>query len=254
MPRIDDQFEGYAVHHGDCMALLPCLVKARLIFADPPYNQGIDYGEGDHADMVPVWEYRQWTEDWVSLCARQLEPDGSLWILTSDENAAHTHLAMEKAGLHFRNWIKWYETFGVNCIGKFNRTSRHLLYFCKSARHRVFNADSPHVRRPSDRQTLYNDKRANPNGKLLDDVWTHIPRLAGTHAERIEGFPTQLPEALLTPIIAVATEADDVVIDPFTGSGTTGAVCVRMGRRFIGIEKNLDYVRIARARLAATGG
>ena len=96
-----------------------------------------------------------------------------------------------KAGLHLRQTITWYETFGVNSTANSIAAARSLLWFVKDPRDFVFN-DCPEIRRPSDRQTKYRrDKRANPAGKLWDDVWM-IPRLAGTHGERLRGFPTQL--------------------------------------------------------------
>jgi hypothetical protein len=91
---------------------------------------------------------------------------------------------MEDAGLHRRQTIIWYETFGVNCTHMFNSCTRPLLWMVKHPKRFVFNADAPQIRRPSDRLTKYNDRRACPRGKLLDDVWT-IPRVCGTFRERL---------------------------------------------------------------------
>jgi site-specific DNA-methyltransferase (adenine-specific) len=118
------------------------------------------------------------------------------------------------------------------------------------ARRFVFNRDA--VTRPSDRQAKYADKRANPRGKLWDDVWginPPIPRLTGTCNERIPGFPTQLPLRLLEPIVLCASEPGDLVVDPFCGSGTTGVAAIENKRRFIGIEKSDKFARLARLRL-----
>jgi site-specific DNA-methyltransferase (adenine-specific) len=87
---------------------------------------------------------------------------------------------------------------------------------------------------------------------MPDDVWI-IPRLTGTCAERIEGFPTQLPLDLLGPIVGVASDPGDLIVDPFAGSGTAGVMALRRGRRFVGLEKNPDYCEMARTRLAAEG-
>jgi site-specific DNA-methyltransferase (adenine-specific) len=89
---------------------------------------------------------------------------------------------------------------------------------------------APEIRRPSARRAIYRDRRAAPAGKLWDDVWT-IPRLAGTHRGRIKAFPAQLPIRLLRPIVACASEPGDLVIDPFSGSATTGAAGIELGRR-----------------------
>jgi len=234
---------------GDCcleLAKVPA-GSARLVFADPPYNIGIDYADDESDDLLPYEEYLDWFERWLLLASAALAPDGSLWVLIGDEYAAEYVLALKRLGLTMRNWIKWYETFGVNCPTKFNRTSRHLLYFVKDAGSFVFNRE--HVSRASDRQTKYQDPRACPDGKTLDDVWADVPRLAGSHAERIDGFPTQLPVALLRRVVLCATEPGDLVIDPFNGSGTTGAAALAHGRRYLGIERSEEYAALARKRL-----
>ena len=219
---------------------------ARLVFADPPYNLGVDYGNGAKADRLPRAEYVAWCRRWIAACAAKLTPDGSLWVLINHENAAHVYLALEEAGLHWRDTITWYETFGVNCTRKFNRTSRPLFHFARHPRRFVFHAGA--VRRSSDRLAIYNDKRANPAGKTWDDVW-EIPRLAGTHKERLAGFPTQLPLALLRPVIGCASDSGDLVLDPFAGSGTAGVAALETGRRFLGIEKEARFAERAATRL-----
>ena len=229
----------WTILHADCIEALPKLdERARLIFADPPYNIGVDYGDGADADRLPAGEYLEWCEQWLALAAEALADDGSLWVLVPDEWAARFVVTLDGLGLTRRNWIKWYETFGVNCENKFNRTSRHLLYYVANPKRFVF--DPLAVSRPSDRQKKYADKRAAPGGKVWDDVWgiePPIARLVGTSEERLPGFPTQLPLALLVPIIRCATEPGDLVVDPFCGSATTGAAAVQYGRRFIGIER-----------------
>jgi hypothetical protein len=172
---------------GDSIAVLEAEPSepARLIFADPPYNIGFDYGEG-HDDALPADQYLQWCRRWIDACAARLTPDGSLWVLINDEWADEFGCMLRRAGLHRRAWIKWYESFGVNCANNFNRCSRHLFYMVKDPRNFVFNGDA--VSRPSDRQVKYGDKRADPGGKLWDDIWginPPIPRLVGTAAERI---------------------------------------------------------------------
>lgn len=237
----------WRVVHGDSLAeLRRATAPARLVFADPPYNEAINYGSGFDDDRDPA-EYVAWTRDWVESAARVLTPDGSLWVLISDPYAAEHALAVKDAGLTIRNWVIWYETFGVNAPTKFNRTKRHLLYAVKDPSRYCFHPEA--VSRPSDRQAKYDDPRANPAGKTLDDVWTDIPRLAGTHAERIPSFPTQLPVSLLRRVVSCCTDPGDLVIDPFCGSGTTGAAAVGLGRRFLGVERSAEFADLARLRL-----
>ena len=222
---------------------------ARLIFTDPPYNIGIDYGDGEQADRLSDAVYMKWVRQWFSLCWDCLTDDGSLWVMIGDEYAAEYAVELKAAGYTIRSWIKWYETFGVNCSNKFNRTSRHIFYAVKDPASFVFNPEP--VTRPSDRQTKYGDSRAASGGKLWDDVW-QIARLTGTCAERIPDFPTQLPLALVEPIVLCGSMPGDLVVDPFNGSGTTGVAAVRNGRKYVGIEKSERFADIATKRITAS--
>lgn len=222
---------------------------ARLIFTDPPYNIGIDYGEGEKADRLSPQAYMKWVRQWFGLCWDCLTDDGSLWVMIGDEYAAEYCTELKATGFTVRSWVKWYETFGVNCANKFNRTSRHIFYAVKDESAFVFNPEA--VTRPSDRQIKYGDSRAASGGKIWDDVW-QIPRLTGTCVERIPDFPTQLPLALVEPIVLCASMPGDLVVDPFNGSGTTGVASIRNGRKYVGIEKSEKFADMADMRMRAT--
>jgi DNA modification methylase len=243
----------WQVIHGDCLPLMRAMKpgSARLVFADPPYNEGVDYGDGPGGDRLPSDAYLQWTEEWMAEAKRILAPDGSMWVLISEDWADDFGVILRRRlGLKRRRWIGWFESFGVNCSNNFGRCLRHLFYMAKDARPggHVFHRGA--VLRESDRQAKYNDRRANPEGKILDNLWT-FPRVAGTHGERIPDFPTQLPVDMLTSIVGCATDPGDLVVDPFSGSGTTGEACVRLGRRYLGYEKNGRFCEVSRLRLAA---
>jgi len=242
----DDQWE---IRHGDCLAELAQRPSAtvRLIFADPPYNQGVDYGGGSKRDRQPERDYLAWCRDWMEACTRVLTDDGSLWVMISDEYADHFGMLLREVGLHRRSWIKWYETFGVNCTNNFNRCSRHIFYCVKHPQRFVFHADA--VTRPSDRATKYADQRSAPGGKLWDNVWC-LPRLVENSAERLPDFPTQLPLAVVRPIVQCASDPGDLIVDPFSGSGTTGVAAVESRRRFLGIERNARFVEASRQRIS----
>lgn len=249
------QTPGWAVIQSDCVSFLDVgSIKnyVDLAFADPPYNIGIDYG--DHVDDNRTdGEYLNWCCRWISGIADVLKPTGSFWLLVNHEYAADLDVMIRKQiGLHRQQWITWYESFGVNCTRKFNRCSRPLLWYTKSRKGFTANHNDPEVRRPSDRQIKYRDKRSNPNGKLWDDIWginPPIPRVCGSFKERIEGFPTQLPLKLLRPIVAFSSNPGDIVLDPFSGSATTGVACLEKGRKYIGIELGEEYARLSRKRL-----
>ncbi len=232
---------------GDCVDVMRRIEpgSVSLLFADPPYNIGIEYGS-HYNDCRPAGEYLSWCEEWIAASVRTLAPRGAMWALINDEWAAEFSFLLRKAGLHRRSWVIWYETFGVNCSKTFNRTKRHLLYMIRDPRQYTFNREA--VTTKSARQLKYNDKRANPSGKVSDDVWT-ISRIAGTHRERIKGFPTQLPVELLRRVVGCSSNPGDLVLDPFSGSGTTGAACVELGRRYLGIELSVRYAELSRERL-----
>jgi site-specific DNA-methyltransferase (adenine-specific) len=239
---------------GDCIAGLAAMPagSVNLVLADPPYNVGIDYGDGERADRLPDADYIAWTRRWISAAARVLADDGSMWVICGHEYAGDHQIAMRDAGLHWRNTVTWRESFGVNCRRKFNRTSRPMFYATKHPRRFTFNDEAVTV--PSARQTKYGDRRAAPGGKIMDDVWP-ISRVCGTFRERVEGVPTQLPLELVTRVVRAITRPDDLVVDPFSGSGTTGVVCVQNGRRFHGFELREAFAAIARQRIdAATAG
>lgn len=265
---------------GDCIELMDSWDPGTLdlIFADPPYNIGFKYDQYD--DRKSDDQYTQWTESWIRACTRLLKPTGSFYILIGDEYAAETRIILKQLEkekkLMFRNWIVWHYTFGQNCKTKFNRSHAHLFYCVGSAalKAKNLNADPPftfnrdQIAIPSARQTTYKDNRANPKGKLPDDTWYLRPqetpaeelfqpeedvwyfsRLCGTFKERVGWHPCQLPEAFLERIIKLSSNPQDIVFDPFTGSGTTLAVANKLGRRWVGTELSEDYAERATERI-----
>lgn len=234
---------------GDAIESLKSLDEhkyARLIFADPPYNIGIDYGKGKKHDLLTPEEYIRFSHDWMTACWDNLTDDGSFWLLVADDFAAELCVEAKKIGFHLRCWIKWFEGFGQNRVNNFNRTTRHIFWFVVDPRCFVFH--SHEVMRPSDRQTKYNDKRAVTGGKIENDLWD-IPRLTGTCDERIHGFPTQIPIAITDRVIRCATDPGDLVIDPFNGSGTTGVSAIKNHRKYVGIDLSEEFISLADKRL-----
>jgi site-specific DNA-methyltransferase (adenine-specific) len=120
-----------------------------------------------------------------------------------------------------------------------------VLYYAADPKRLTFNADA--VRVPSDRQTKYRDKRANPKGRVPGDVW-HVPRVCGTFRERRDHC-CQTPEEVVERIIRVASNPGDLVVDPMCGTGTTLAVAKRLGRRYLGVELCEATADLARRRV-----
>lgn len=233
---------------GDCIEILGKVKKpfADLIFADPPFNIGYKYDK--YYDKVKSKNYIAWTREWMSVCKKVLKQNGSFYIAIGDEYAANVKTIADELGLFMRNWIIWHYTFGQQTKKKFARAHTHILYFVNDKKNFTFNEYA--VRVPSDRQLIYNDRRANPAGKMPDDVWDGYPRVCGTFKERQEWHPCQMPENLLKRIIAVSTKTGDCALDPFSGSGTTLAAAKQQGRNYVGVEISKKYAENARKRLA----
>lgn len=233
---------------GDCIEVLGGVEEpfADLIFADPPFNIGYKYDK--YYDRVKSKNYIAWTKEWMGVCKKVLKPEGSFYVAIGDEYAANVKVIADELGLYMRNWIIWHYTFGQQMKRKFARSHTHIFYFVNDKNNFTFNDAS--VRVPSDRQLIYNDRRANPVGKMPDDVWNGYPRVCGTFKERAGWHPCQMPESLLKRIIAVSSNAGDCVLDPFVGSGTTAAAAYQLGRDYVGIEISEKYVRKANERLA----
>ncbi len=235
---------------GDCVTLLGKVKEpfANLIFADPPFNIGYEYDK--HNDNLPKEKYVDWTKEWMQACYSILCDSGSFYIAIGDEYVANVKNIADDLELTMRNWIIWHYTFGQQMRNKFARSHTHILYFVKNESNFTFNDQE--VRVISDRQKDYKDKRANPAGKLPDDVWNEYPRLCGTFKERLN-FPCQMPENILSRIIIASSNRGDWVLDPFCGSGTTAAVAKKLGRNYTTMDISKEYVASARKRIKNTG-
>ncbi len=270
------------VHAGDCIKGMESMPEGSvdLAFADPPFNIGYKYDVYD--DRRQAEDYLEWSRRWISGVVRVLKPDGTFWLAIGDEFAAELKvLCTRELGLHCRNWVIWFYTFGVHCKHKFTRSHAHLFYFVKDPKAFTFN--SLDVRVPSARELVYGDKRADPDGRVPDDTWMMSPvlppevptrdgfvlrpqdiperfppesdtwffsRVAGTFNERQGFHGCQMPEQLLGRIIRGCSNKGDLVLDPFAGSGTTLAVLKKLNRRFLGFELSKDYVGKIKKRLA----
>jgi DNA modification methylase len=254
------------IHQGDCIKLLDKIEagSVNLAFADPPFNIGYEYDV--YNDRKAYEHYLDWSRQWMAGIHRALRPDGTFWLAIGDEYAAELKLIARDLGFSCRSWVIWYYTFGVNCTRKFNRSHAHLFHFSKDPKRFTFNSSDPAIRVPSARQLVYADARANPKGRLPDDTWIlrpqdlaigfgensdtwYFPRVAGTFKERAGFHGCQMPEQLLGRIIRACSNEGDLVLDPFTGSGTTLTVAKKLGRDWVGFELSPEYVRQATRRI-----
>jgi DNA modification methylase len=236
-----------------------------LVFADPPFNIGYLYHGYD--DSRKSEDYLKFSKDWMSAVHRALKPTGSFYLAIGDDYAAELCcIAKRDVGFHLRNWIIWHYTFGQQPKNKFARSHTHILYFTKDEKEFTFNFDA--VRVASARQTIYADARANPKGKLPDDVWFlrpqetdgtlfghesdtwYVSRVCGTFKEREGWHGCQMPIGVLDRIIRASSNPGQIVLDPFNGSGTTVVSAALLGRQYVGIDQSEEYVGYARKRLA----
>jgi site-specific DNA-methyltransferase (adenine-specific) len=237
-----------------------------LVFADPPFNIGYEYDI--YRDKLGAREYLRWSKDWIGEVYRVLGSHGTFWLAIGDEFAAELKvLATRDVGFFCRSWVIWYYTFGVNCKRKFTRSHTHLFHFVKDKDIFTFNNDA--IKIPSARQLIYNDKRANPAGRLPDDTWILRPqelqneftpdkdtwfvsRVCGTFKEREGWHGCQMPEAILERIIKVSSNKNDGVLDPFVGSGTTLVAAKKLKRKYAGFELSQQYWEQSLKRLENT--
>jgi site-specific DNA-methyltransferase (adenine-specific) len=258
-----------SIHQGDCVKLLNQVEQGSvdLVFADPPFNIGYEYDVYDDAQAAD--DYLKWCRQWIAGVHRALKPNGTFWLAIGDEYAAELKIEAQRAGFHCRSWVIWYYTFGVNCVNGFSRSHTHVFHFVKDLQDFTFNRFNPQIRVKSARQLVYADNRANPNGRLPDNTWIIRPqdaplsfspnhdtwyfaRVAGTFKER-EGFHgCQMPEQLLARIIRASSRPQDLVLDPFGGSGTTLSVAKKLGRQWMGFELSTEYVKYIQERLGNT--
>lgn len=236
----------FTLLEGDCTELLQQFnFKFNTIFADPPYflsNGGIsvqsgkivcvDKGEWDKGqglDFVDDFNFR-----WISLCREKLKDNGTIWISGTYHNIFSIAHTLQKLGFKILNVITWAKTNpppNISC--RFFTYSTEFVIWARKYEKK------PHY---------YNYdlmKRINA-GKQMTDVW-HLPAIA--RWEKSCGkHPTQKPLSLLTRIILASTETNAWILDPFAGSSTTGIAASLTGRRFLGIEKEVDFLELSKAR------
>ena len=240
---------------GDCVQRLRELPDASidLVFADPPYNLqlggDLNRPDGSHVDAVTDhWDqfasfraYDDFSRAWLTECKRVLKPDGALWVIGSYHNIYRLGATMQDLGFWLLNDIVWRKTNPMpNFRGtRFTNAHETLLWASQGEKAKYqFNYRAM--------------KTLNDELQMRSD-WI-LPICSG--GERLKGedghkaHPTQKPEALLYRVLLATTERGDVVLDPFFGTGTTGAVAKRLGREWIGCEREPQYREVATQRIA----
>ena len=259
-----ERLETNRVYLGDCVSFLK-KVKALhpegvfdLAFADPPYNLEKKYNS--YTDALADKHYIEWCNAWLDGMAQTLKPGGSLFVLNLPKWATH-HAAFLNRRLEFRHWIAWDALSDPR--GKLMPAHYALLYYTKPGGKPVFNYVPTAERRKEDfvlppdspkyclRASCINGrKRSGDDEKVeLSDIWFDIHRIK--HKRDRDAHPCQLPEKLLERIIKLTTLPGGLVFDPFCGAGTTAIAATKLGRRFVVVDMDPNYVRITKEKLAA---
>ena len=247
--------DGGLILQGECLKVMSSLPdnSVDLVFADPPYNLQLS-GEllrpNNHTRVDGVedeWDnfenfkaYDEFTRLWLSEARRLLKPSGSLWVIGSYHNIFRVGAVLQDLGFWILNDVIWRKSNPMpNFRGRRFTNAHETLIWCahnKSTRY-LFNYEAM--------------KNLNDDLQMRSD-WL-LPLCTGPERLKKDGKkaqPTQKPESLLHRVILASTKLNDVILDPFFGSGTTGSVAKKLGRKFIGIERDPEYIALAHKRLA----
>ncbi|HXW27844.1 MAG TPA: site-specific DNA-methyltransferase [Xanthobacteraceae bacterium] len=257
-PRVSSKsVEADGIRHGDCIAEMAALPAASidLVFADPPYNlqlQGdlkrpddsrVDAVDDEWDKFASFAAYDDFTRAWLLACRRVMKPTATLWVIGSYHNIFRVGALLQDLGFWILNDVVWRKRNPMpNFRGRrFTNAHETLIWAARDANARGYTFN-------------YEAMKAGNDDVQMRSDWTIALCTGEERLKTHDGkklHPTQKPEALVARAILAASRPGEVVLDPFLGSGTTGAVAKRLGRRFIGIERDRGYVNAARARIAA---
>ncbi len=242
------------IHQGDCAEIMRSLPKESVdtVFADPPYNLQlngdlhrpnnslVDAVDDSWDQFESMKAYDDFTADWLSAARQTLKPDGSLWVIGSYHNIFRVGSILQDLGFWILNDIIWRKSNPMpNFRGRrFTNAHETLIWAGKSKDSKYrFNYDAM--------------KALNEDLQMRSDwfipLCTGNERLKDDEGQKLH--PTQKPEALLYRVIMSSTNPGDTVLDPFFGTGTTGAVAKKLGRNWIGIDREEEYIKYARKRI-----
>lgn len=247
-----------AIYCGDSLSLLKRvpLDSIDLTVTSPPYNIGKAY-------EVPMQleQYLDWLATWIEAVYQVTQPVGSLWLnlgYLAIPNRAKAipipYLIWERVPFYLIQEIVWHYGAGVAGRNFYSPRNEKFLWYVKDPQQYVFNLDAvrdPNVKYPNQKK---NGKiKVNPLGKNPSDVW-HFPKVtsgANRASKERTPHPAQFPMAVIERIIKASSHADDLVFDPFLGSGTTAVVALSQGRQVLGFELRPDYCALAAERVSA---
>jgi len=252
---------------GDCIDILKQIddCSIDLIFADPPYNlqlentlyrpnnTKVDGVEDKWDKFISFAEYDSFCKAWLSECRRILKPTGSIWVIGSYHNIFRVGTIMQDLGFWILNDVTWHKTNPMpNFLGTRFTNATETLLWCSKSKDSKYTFNYKLMKQ-------YNNGKQMPSiwqiGQDIDEptsVWlinlcTGKERIKGEDGKKVHS--TQKPEELLKRVILSSTKQGDIVLDPFFGTGTTGAVAKKLKRQYIGIEKESEYIAVAQKRI-----
>src|SRR5690349_21335860 len=257
-PRaVSESREAACIINGDCVAEMAKLAAASvdLVFADPPYNlqlQGdlkrpddsrVDAVDDDWDKFSSFAAYDEFTRAWLIACRRVMKPSATLWVIGSYHNIFRVGTILQDLGFWILNDVVWRKSNPMpNFRGRrFTNAHETLIWAARDASKRNYTFNYEALKAGNDDIQMRSD--------WLIPLCTGEERLKGRDGKKLH--PTQKPEALLARVLLSSSRPDDLVLDPFCGTGTTGAVAKRLGRRFVGFEREEGYARAARERINA---
>ncbi|MGH6760472.1 MAG: site-specific DNA-methyltransferase [Phyllobacterium sp.] len=242
---------------GDCVSALERLPdhSVDVIFADPPYNLQLE-GELHRPDQTKVdavddhWDqfesfqaYDAFTRAWLLACRRVLKPNGTIWVIGSYHNIFRVGSSLQDLGFWLLNDVVWRKNNPMpNFRGRrFQNAHETMIWASRDQKAKGYTFNYEAMKAANDDLQMRSD--------WLFPICTGAERLKDENGVKVH--PTQKPEALLARVLMSSSKPGDVVLDPFFGSGTTGAVAKRLGRHFVGIEREQKYIDAATARIEA---
>ena len=257
-PRINSKISSsHRVVVGDCVAEIANMPAASvdLVFADPPYNlqlQGdLKRPDDSRVDAVDdAWDrfdsfaaYDAFTRAWLTACRRVMKPTGTLWVIGSYHNIFRVGATLQDLGFWILNDVIWRKSNPMpNFRGRrFTNAHETLIWAARDQRAKGYTFNYEALKA--------GNEDIQPRSDWTLALCTGDERLKGVDGKKLH--PTQKPEALLARITLASSRPGDLVLDPFCGTGTTGAVAKRLGRQFVGVERLREYAEAAERRIAA---
>lgn len=247
---------GVAIYNMDCLQGMQALPQEilDLTVTSPPYNIGKEY-----ESLIDTSDYVKWCASWMKEIHRITAENGTFWLNVGYFEVANKGLAVpisyllwDKSDFYFLQEVVWNYAAGVACRSRYSPRNEKLLWYVKNSNNYTFNLDAvrdPNVKYPNQKKNGV--LKCNPLGKNPSDVWQISKVTSGAKRSSKERtpHPAQFPLEMIERIIKASSNENDLILDPFMGSGTTAVAALANGRKVIGFELNEKYIEIAKERI-----